>query len=569
MKEQKKRAISKAFKFSNKNDEKVFTTFLIILAIASFLLFLYDQYPLSGPMLYENETFLDLFKQKTLQNNELIFIAKDYSNKNKILDNIDSYSISVARFNLGTKYSFLERTIGQDKAIEYINDFNFPLSYYEIRFYKEYEPEELAVFIDDFNNNVTGFMYYIPQNKEYPNLNKEEAKNLALDFLKDNGYNIENITENDYSSEKIQNRTDHYFKFKITDSAINTEYGETFLFLTMNIYGNKISGYDFNLFIPEDFNREINKELGSGNLLALLSMLATLIMFILGFAVLIARFIQKKVDWKFFFALSLICLLFLVLELINSYPSFKYNYSTDLSYGVYIGTVYILSLIMLVLSCIFIFVTGSAGASLTKELWKNKIDDLIDFSKKRFFTKNISNSIFRGYLIAMLSLGVTSIIYIIGSKFLGVWSLSTSSIDTLSVTFIPFFTVFVLSLISASIIEEFTYRLFGIAFFKKYTKSTFLAILIPTLIWAVAHSNYPTFPVYFRGIELLITGALFSYFYLRYNITTVITAHYLIDAIAIGAILLYSGNGFWILGEIIILFLPLIIALIGYFKNKK
>jgi hypothetical protein len=42
------------------------------------------------------------------------------------------------------------------------------------------------------------------------------------------------------------------------------------------------------------------------------------------------------------------------------------------------------------------------------------------------------------------------------------------------------------------------------------SKVTFLALLLPAMIWAFGHSTYPVFPVYFRGIKLTIAGLIFG-----------------------------------------------------------
>jgi membrane protease YdiL (CAAX protease family) len=564
-----KKRYKNSLKFSDKNDEKIFTIFLIILAVASFSLFLGEQYISLKYSLYENQTFIDLFKEKSLTNNEIISIAKNYIDSKNIIENIDSYNTAVAYFESNNEYSFLKKSLSDKETYNYIEKYDLSLSYYAVRFYKEYVEEEIVVYIDEYSGKILGFKHYIPIENNYSELSKEEAEKLSSNLITELRYDIKGFIENDYSKKSNQGRIDHEFTFRLDDSVIHTEYGDSFMLFSINILGDKIGGYDYYLSVPEEFNKDTDKQLNSGNLLALISIFATLIMFILAAIVLIKRFILKKVNWKFFMILSIICLVLLVLELLNSYPIYNYNYMTNLSYTVYIGTILIVSLIMIIISCISIFVTGAAGESLSKEIWKNKIKDITDFSKKKFFSKNISKSILRGYLIAMLSLGVTSLIYILGNRFLGVWSISSTNIGPSTLSFLPFFSVFVVSLVSASIVEEFTYRFFGITFFKKYAKSTFLAILIPTIIWAVAHSNYAVFPIYFRGIELLITGFIFGYFFLRYNITTVIIAHYLIDVVYMGLALIITGNLIMMSGEIFILIFPLIIAIIGLIKKEK
>src|SRR5258708_4735985 len=54
--------------------------------------------------------------------------------------------------------------------------------------------------------------------------------------------------------------------------------------------------------------------------------------------------------------------------------------------------------------------------------------------------------------------------------------------------------------------EEFTFRLFAIPLFMRFTKSRWIAVIVPAFLWSFLHSNYPQEPAYIRGIEIGIVG---------------------------------------------------------------
>ncbi|MFA5066373.1 MAG: CPBP family intramembrane glutamic endopeptidase, partial [Dehalococcoidia bacterium] len=125
---------------------------------------------------------------------------------------------------------------------------------------------------------------------------------------------------------------------------------------------------------------------------------------------------------------------------------------------------------------------------------------------------------------------------------------------------------------TAAVSEEFLCRLFAISFFKKYFKHTFLALLIPAMIWAFAHSNYPVFPVYVRGIELTLAGLAFGWVFIRFGLWPCLVAHYAMNAILVCVPLLKSSNGYYIVSGAIIIFLalvPAIVALLARAKGKQ
>lgn len=132
----------------------------------------------------------------------------------------------------------------------------------------------------------------------------------------------------------------------------------------------------------------------------------------------------------------------------------------------------------------------------------------------------------------------------------------------------PFLTPLTISLVAA-ISEETIYRLFGISLFKKLTRSTFLALVIPAAIWAFGHSNYPVFPVYIRGIELTIAGTLLGLVFLHYGLVTCIVAHYVIDAVALGMPLVGSGNTSYMISGLVVIGLALLPGLIGLVAGRR
>ena len=239
---------------------------------------------------------------------------------------------------------------------------------------------------------------------------------------------------------------------------------------------------------------------------------------------------------------------------------------------VFWGLSLIIPIIAIFITTTLVFISGVSGEALAREVWPAKSKFLSNLGEK-FFSKELSQSILKGYLIAFILLGITVFIYLIGEKYLGVWSLIRlgEAYNTLLV-FAPAFSIFAGIGLLAAFSEEFLYRLFGISFFKKKfkkfgkNKSTILAVAIITIIWAVAHSTYPVFPFYFRALELLIGGSIFGYFFVRYNIATTITAHYVFNTVISLPILFLGGDIVHIITGVFVVALPGTVLLNRYFK---
>jgi hypothetical protein len=122
--------------------------------------------------------------------------------------------------------------------------------------------------------------------------------------------------------------------------------------------------------------------------------------------------------------------------------------------------------------------------------------------------------------------------------------------------------VFPLLAWSAAISEEAVYRLFGIAFFLKLVRNRFAAVLLPSIVWALSHTQYPIYPVYTRLVEVTIIGLIFGFAFLKYGFMTVLFAHATMDSILMGLSLIDMGDLLHSLTGTFYLIVP---ALIGWF----
>ena len=536
-----------------KINEKKFTIILCALAFIGLSFFTYDAYRQR-----------DLAPKVNLSTQEAVTRASDFLEQHLGV-NLDDYTHSTKFANDSIGDSLIYKTLKEDKGIEYLRDNNLPPLVYSVRFFKELEQEEFSVAINTETKKVYSFHQVLSENQERPELKEKEARKLANNFITKQGFDLNELKEINFKANKKEKRLDYEFNFRFKNSNIPTEFGDMHREIWVSILGDKVGGFAYYLFTPEDFGRSINSQMGNGMLIATLSLLASALMIILALVVLIKQYKDDNINKKLFLTISISLAAVLVLDNFNSLGFLKNTYMTDISFIAFWGMSIILPLVAVLFVATGIFISGAAGEAIAKKIWLDKISGL----KDKIFSHELSVSIFKGYLIAFILLGLTALIYLIGEKYLGVWALADlgAGYNTL-LSFVPAFSIFAGVGLLAAVSEEFLYRLFGISFFKQKFKSTFWAVLIVTIIWAVAHSTYPVFPFYFRAIELLIGGAIFGYCFVRYNITTTITAHYVFNSILSLMILLLAGSVFTIFTGVLVVALPGIIALKGW-QNKK
>jgi len=175
-----------------------------------------------------------------------------------------------------------------------------------------------------------------------------------------------------------------------------------------------------------------------------------------------------------------------------------------------------------------IIVCGIAGESLRYEAFPaKKQSSFAHYLSSTFFSRSVAYSISLGYLTFLIVLGLQSLIFYLGQRFLGVW-VEHTRLTQLSTAYLPFLGALIVGY-NASLNEEITFRIFGMSWAKKYLRNIFLAAILVSAVWGLGHSEYPVFPVWFRGIEVGAMGLVFAFMFLRYGIICLVVAHYLFD----------------------------------------
>lgn len=187
-------------------------------------------------------------------------------------------------------------------------------------------------------------------------------------------------------------------------------------------------------------------------------------------------------------------------------------------------------------------------------------------AKEPGYGKYVLHSMYTGYLWAFILLGVQSILFFILERSIGSWSTTSADQSTYNMSYAWIFPIMAWM---AGIGEETVYRLFGIRMMQKIVRNTFIACLIPTLIWALGHTLYPIYPVITRPIELMVIGLLFSLVMLRHGFIAVVFSHVIFDSLLMGLSLIFMGDALNISAGIFWIVLPAIVGYVIYKWNPQ
>lgn len=461
---------------------------------------------------------------------------------------------------------FLQKTQGMKSANEMMKG-EVPIWRWWCRYFRPKEKEEFQIYVNP-SGKVIMFNHVIEEDKAGATISQEEAEKLASKFLtKVVGIDLSLYERVEASTEKLTNRTDHYFEWKLKGFEISwkeegPESGKGTNRVSVSVQGNRIGSFYRYFKIPEAFKRDYVRTMSEGTLLGSVSFVLMILIVIASLIVFIIKYKQNDIRLRFPLCVSLLIGALGLIDSINSFPLYKAGYSTATDYNVYFGTLMTEVMLFAISSCILILFAGASGETLARKVYPNSMGTLERLMQGRVFTRSFFFSSVRGYALGFFSLGYVTLFYMIGQRYLGVFIPADSPYSNLLGTYLPWLAPLSVSL-SAAVSEEFLFRMFSISFLKRYLKWTPAALVIPAAIWAFGHSTYEVFPVYVRGIELTIEGVIFGLFFIRFGIMTCIVAHYVFNAVMVGLPLLQSGNTYYIISGVIVCLLAAVPIMLG------
>ncbi|UQZ33279.1 CPBP family intramembrane metalloprotease domain-containing protein [Paenibacillus sp. PK3_47] len=373
-----------------------------------------------------------------------------------------------------------------------------------------------------------------------------QKESLALPWLKLWGANPASL--------QIESNTDGY-GLVYSDSSVKV--GESPLRYNFNFQNGEVSYFQAGFSAPAWHVTYVEDQTSLAERLTLLGYgLPTLALGILALIYSILR--RESTSFKRGIFLSSVHFLIMMVSTYNSLPESGDHSPEARVTAVVLFIIYTLySLLMS--SLLYFSLVGGDG------LWRQE-EGLNPWAraKEPGYGKFVLDSMRIGYVWAFILLGVQTVLFIILSLTLDNWSTTDAGQSPYNMRY-----AWLLPVVAwlAGLSEEAVYRLFGIRMLKKIVRSTFVASLITTVIWAFGHTLYPIYPISSRPLELTVIGLLFSYIFLRHGFIAVMFSHVVFDSILMGATLIFMQGTVNIGAGIVTIVLPFIVGYIVYRFN--
>lgn len=470
---------------------------------------------------------------------------------------------------------YLQKTLKLGQEEKFLKEHKYELFFWQVRFFKELSKEEYVLGISPRSGELVVFSHIIEDIEPRPQLEKEIAKQKVEEFLKKT-YAL-NLKEYDFHEESVkryERRVDYGFSWEKKGVYIpwQRDQGGAKLLIGATISGEEIREfYKSRLDIPEKFQRYIARQSALGGHLSnfaflLLTAFVTYSIFLVvnrRYALAI-RFCKQWFIW-----LAIFLGVLNAASLLNNFQGIIFGYPTTISLASFFGLQLQGAVINLVFFSILFIMPALAAEQLRAEVMPEKRQNsFFYYLKSTFYSRNVTKAILLGHLLFFIILGFQAAIFYLGQKYAGVWK-EWIRLTQFSSSYVPFLSAFIIG-VNATFSEEIIFRIFGISLAKKYLKNSILAVAVISLCWGLGHSGYAVFPVWFRVLEITLIGLLFGFIFFRYGIIPLIVAHYLFDVFwGVAAYLLGRSQPYLFFGSIVIMALPLVWAVIAYWRNKE
>lgn len=438
----------------------------------------------------------------------------------------------------------------------YLKDYGerYPIDYYQVSVEDTKTNRQFEVEINYTNASIIGWRE--TQNpSDQAIISKQKADILAKQEIRQQGFEPDDFAPIDKrTAEGDQAHGTTLFYEKQTKPI-----GEAKLQVRVDFDDKNLTGYNVLFSLPASHQIWIDQQDRSASMMTWISMGFTLIMTIA--AIVFAIIYRKHMKFSRGLFLTAIFLAIYITNNFNMYPAFR-SMSGALNDEFATWATIIFMNVVTVLLGISLYLALVAGNGLWNSIGERKWPAW----KESAFGTEVYNGMGRGYLLALFILGVQQVLFYTGEVNFDVWSVNDPSDSVLNMVEPRFFPLMAWV---AAISEEATYRLLGIILFKKLFRSNFIAIVIPSVIWAASHTQYPIYPVYTRLIEVTIIGIILGYVFLKYGFITAVFAHACMDSILMGMSLFTLGHISDVLAGIFYILLPGLVGLLLAWLHGK
>ena len=511
-------------------------------------------------LLFANKYFFQAFPEASVnfQISRQEALARAQKFVTGLSENIGGYKSSII-FDVDEDAKvYLERQLDVREANRLMSS-ELHIWYWEVRFFKPLQEEEFEVRVSP-SGQIVGYDHKIEEARLGASLDRDPAQSAAQRFLTAKlGMDLGgwDALPNEVNSKKKPNRTDWTFTwekqgFRAKDAPYR---------LQVTVQGDRIGSSQETLKVPEGWQRGYQRLRSSNDTLELVFTVLYIALLVVAVWFGIKLWLQGQTRWRGAILLGLLVAALLFLWKLNDWPLWGADYNTKASYATFLAGKVGNALLFAVLSALTITIVLPGAEPLYRSFWPGRLRLSKTLTRRGLRSKEFFSASVVGLSLAAVHIGYVVGFYVL-ANWLGAWAPQEVNYEESVNTLFPWISGAAIGLLAATN-EEFTFRLFAIPFFQKFTKSRWLAVIVPAFLWSFLHSNYPQEPAYVRGIEIGLIGIVAGIVMLRWGILATLIWHYTVDASLVGLFLLRSNSLYFKVSGVVVAaaaFAPLLFA---------
>lgn len=462
-------------------------------------------------------------------------------------ENIGGYRSSIVFDVDENAKTYLERELGLQQANQLMSS-QLNIWYWDVRFFRPQQEEEFDVRVSP-SGNIVGYEHKIEEARAGASLSRVDAQAKAEIFLSGKlGVDLSNwdFLPEEANSNKRPNRLDWSFTwekhgFRAKDAPYR---------LQAALDGDNVSGSEEFLQVPDAWKRDFRRLRSGNDTLAAAFTIPYILILAMAVWLAIRLTNRGQTSWRGAILLGALAATLLFLQNLNSWPLWSASYDTNTAYGSFIALKIGGALLISVLTALTITLVLPAAEPLYRASQPRQLQLAKTFTLRGLRSKEFFSAAVVGLSFAAAHIGYVVGFYVAASHF-GAWAPQEIGYEDSVNTAFPWISGAAIGLL-ASTNEEFTFRLFAIPFFARFTKSRWIAVIVPAFLWGFLHSNYPQEPAYIRGIEIGLIGIVAGVVMLRWGILATLIWHYTVDASLVGLFLVRSNSMYFRISGIVV-----------------
>jgi len=346
-----------------------------------------------------------------------------------------------------------------------------------------------------------------------------------------------------YATRKPSDRIDRTYTYERTGWTIS---GAP-LRLDVVIAGDLVAEARPYVVIPESFNRRYGEMRSANDLLGLFSTVGLLGLIVIAMIALRRYSREHTLRWRAPTVIGVVVGALVTAAMLNELPASWMSYDTAGSADLHRLTGLIFALVAGGMTVLLLALTLAAAEALTRHAFPWHLD-WWQYWKYRG-TREIAGRVGSGYVVAALGFAYVAAFYTVTRGAFGWWVPSEMIDDPNRIASpLPWVAGIGLSL-QAAISEEALFRAVPLSIIALWAapradKDRWMAagVVATALLFGFAHSTYPSWPPYSRGVEIFLEACVWGVLFLRFGILVPVIAHFVYDLVLFG-IFATAGSG--------------------------